>query len=944
MPSIFEEVPTLHLYSGNCRSELLLKVATDQTSPEGSARLVLLATSRDIAQKRARAMELLRQGGHPAKGLRWDDGIFFRERPIEGDVAFVFTGAAGAYAGMGRELPMAFPELASCLKRFGVVGNETAWLFSERDDHDITSAEQIWGSSLLCQLHAAFTREVLGIVPQASIGFCIGETNALFAFDVWGNIPHFRDGVVREGVYDRVLGGDFQLVREIWAKRGLAPAAWETWRITAPEEVVRAALANETDAHLTIVNAPGDMIVAGHAEACKRVLGRVGHEQAKTLGFNMTLHCPEVEAFKPIWRRLHYRSTTSIANVRFYSHATCASYELTSDNVADMLVEQALHTVDFPKLIRQAWDDGVRVFIEHGPQGGCSSSIRRTLKDQEHLAVPLDLRGESSLLQMLRTASELLAVGVLFDVDALNRRLEQLGSTRHELSTAQPISWLTVQPMPVAPWVPPIIDTVYPIHKSAHRIASDNPMPILLERFHQHVKLLSEAHREFVATAERVFQGYLAASNVAMKPADVAPVSPAHGDPRRDDHLIERIRKTPSGPKYSRTQLEALASGKISAVFGTLFQQQDHYAVQVRMPSPPLLLTDRVMGFDALPGVIGTGTIWTETDVTRDAWYLNGEYMPPGVMIESGQAELLLISWMGIDFINQGRRSFRLLSLELMYHGSPACIGETLEFEIAIEGHTTQGDVHLAFCHYDCRIDGKLRLTMRHGQAGFFSTEELRSSAGILWSPEDIEIAPHTRLDPPCLVAPRAYTKNQVDAFSEGRPYDCFGHGWEPTLSQLHPPRIQSGQMRLFDDIVEFDPRGGPWKRGYLRARFKVSPDHWAMKCHFKNDPCMPGTLMTEAGFQLMSFYLAALGYTLDRDGWRFEPVTGELIDIKFRGQVTPSTQEVIYELFVVEVHSGKTPTVFSDFLGTADGLRICHGHHLAMRLVPNGMTNGGGE
>ena len=56
---------------------------------------------------------------------------------------------------------------------------------------------------------------------------------------------------------------------------------------------------------------------------------------------------------------------------------------------------------------------------------------------------------------------------------------------------------------------------------------------------------------------------------------------------------------------------------------------------QVRMPEPPLLLADRVTGLDAEPGSMGKGTIWTETDVTHDAWYMHDGRMPAGIMIES---------------------------------------------------------------------------------------------------------------------------------------------------------------------------------------------------------------------------------------------------------------------------------------------------------------------
>ena len=79
--------------------------------------------------------------------------------------------------------------------------------------------------------------------------------------------------------------------------------------------------------------------------------------------------------------------------------------------------------------------------------------------------------------------------------------------------------------------------------------------------------------------------------------------------------------------------------------------------------------------------------------------------------------------------------------------------------------------------------------------------------------------------------------------------------------------------MRFFDEVTNFDSAGGPWGRGYLRATQAIAPDDWFFEGHFKNDPCMPGTLMFEGCLQMMAFYLAAMGYTLDRDGFRFEPV-----------------------------------------------------------------------
>src|SRR5690606_28746543 len=79
----------------------------------------------------------------------------------------------------------------------------------------------------------------------------------------------------------------------------------------------------------------------------------------------------------------------------------------------------------------------------------------------------------------------------------------------------------------------------------------------------------------------------------------------------------------PRGRTFSRAELEVHASGRISSIFGELFAPQDEHAVQVRMPEPPLLLADRVTGLVGEPGSMGKGTVWTETDVRADAWYLH---------------------------------------------------------------------------------------------------------------------------------------------------------------------------------------------------------------------------------------------------------------------------------------------------------------------------------
>ena len=131
--------------------------------------------------------------------------------------------------------------------------------------------------------------------------------------------------------------------------------------------------------------------------------------------------------------------------------------------------------------------------------------------------------------------------------------------------------------------------------------------------------------------------------------------------------------------------------------------------------------------------------------------------------------------------------------------------------------------------------------------------------------------------------------------------------------------------------------RGGPWGRGYLKARASVPKDTWFYTGHFHNDPCMPGTLMAEAAVQTLEFYAAALGLTIDRDGYIFEPMPGHMTQFVCRGQVIPNADhEVTYEVFIDEIVDGDAPILYASLLARRDGHKVFHCPRFGVRLRPN--------
>ncbi|MFZ5481919.1 MAG: beta-ketoacyl synthase N-terminal-like domain-containing protein [Myxococcota bacterium] len=407
------------------------------------------------------------------------------------------------------------------------------------------------------------------------------------------------------------------------------------------------------------------------------------------------------------------------------------------------------------------------------------------------------------------------------------------------------------------------------------------------------------------------------------------------------------------GPKLSRADLVEISRGPVSKFFGPGFAPQDAYARVVRMPEPPLLLADRVLGIAGEPLKLGKGTIWTETDVSNDAWYLHDGRIPGGVMIEAGQADLLLASWQGIDVNhNRGERIYRLLGCTLRYHGDLPAVGETLKYDIHVDGHAKLGDIRMFFFHYDCRVGDERRLTVRDGQAGFFSDADLADSGGILWDAGTVATSPTPvpadhRGDPIVDLSgplaeplvkdiPSQLSRRQLEAVSEGRLVEGLGPAYDRALTHTHSPRIAGGKMLLLQRIDTLDPDGGPWKRGYLRASWDVKPDDWFFEGHFFNDPCMPGTLMFEGCLQAMQVYLTAMGFTLRRDGWRFQPMKDVDFKLKCRGQVLPTNKQLTYELFVQEVGGGARPYVKAQVLCTIDGLKCFHADPIVLEMVPD--------
>ncbi|HEY1721600.1 MAG TPA: beta-ketoacyl synthase N-terminal-like domain-containing protein [Magnetospirillaceae bacterium] len=974
------DLPDVFVYHGRTLAELHDAVAQDQRAalplPAGP-RLAFVATAAELDSIRRTAVALLfrlRGGATPAAAPE----IEFAEDANPGEVAFVFTGAAAAYRGMGAELLAAAPQLTRGLAT-PQLGRRCGWIYESGRGEGPSAFEQLCGASFLSQIHAEWTLRVLDIAPQAAIGLSSGESNALMALGAWSDFDTMLDEIEHERLYEEHISGTYGAAQTHWAEMGWPGGRWASYAVRAPVAEVEAALKGEDKAYLLIINSPGEVLIGGEAAACRRVIDQLPRADAVPLEEGVICHTPALMPSRDLWYRLHRRETRPLPGVRFYGNAHGEAYAVSSTAVAEALLLQAVRMVDFPQTIRRAWDDGVRIFIEHGPRALCSRWIGETLAGRPHVAIALDAGGGNALRSALKATARLIVAGVPVNLEKMRALLArpQQRETPPAAMQSFPAHWPSFdlsrpaadiateghQIMKPPPALAPVLEPLVLQLNSRPTVPAEMSPAVaraqmIVEMHHamtrEHVAYLAQAngmHRTFLTGRARAGLAVLPSTSDSPVPQPSALVAPLENRapssirqtpkpiPASASSPAVRRPRPPQGPSFDRQQLEHLATECISDLFGPQFAAQDIYPRQARMPQPPLLLADRILGIDAEPLSMGTGTIWSETDVTADAWYVHDGHMPAGVCIEAGQADLLLISWLGIDMHARGDRVYRLLGCDLTYHGGLPAVGDTMHYEIQIDGHAAQGDVRLFFFHSDCFIDGAVRMSVRNGQAGFFSDQELAGADGILWTPENGEHTPDgaARLaHSPQLTERRTFSVGDIDAFVEGRPYDCFGPGFEMAAAHKSSPRIPGGQMRFVHDVIEFDPQGGPWQRGHLRARFLISRWDWFFAPHFKNDPCMPGTLMFEGCMQALAIYLAALGFTIGRDGWRFEPVPDQNYQLRCRGQVTPRSKVLVADIYIDEIVDGPEPMIFADVLGTVDGHKAFHGRRLGLRLVPD--------
>lgn len=936
-------------------AEVLAVVARDGTQ------LVRLL---DVATEMVERGERIPTGGG---GTQDRDRIFYvppAER-VQGGTAFVFPGAGNCFPEMGRELAVHWPEvlraqdqenqfLASqmCAESFwnarpaGEVGT----------DHRAVICGQVTLGTFLSDLATH-----LGLKPEASVGYSLGESTGLFALRAWTARDEMWHRVSRSSLFAQDLTGRPEQLRRVWGVPEGEAVEWQAGLVDRSAAEVRAALEGRRRVYVLIVNTPGECVIGGEASQVREVVAQLGCHWFPLEGVS-TVHCELLRPFEAAYHELHCFETIAPAGVRFYSGGWGRAYQPDRETAAAAIVAQASDCIDFPRVVRAAYDSGVRFFLEMGPGNSCSRMIGQILEGRPHLARSWCASENEPLLGVLRVLGQLLAQGVAVDLDkvygagTLGAKEAELVADRQvqrvRIAVTSPLLFARSQP-PTSPLgrVAPSEIMAVPADAGPRTAVlcglQAGPMEAFEAQFFQGLAAAQtatlEAHQAYLDFSQGLFESLSRTvesqmgliSALAASGADVGVVGPsAAGSP------------VPAGrvpaARLDRAACLEFARGTVAKVLGPEFSRVDTFPTRVRLPDEPLMLVDRILEIEGEARSMTHGRVVTEHDIHAGAWYLDGGRIPTCIAVEAGQADLFLSGYLGIDFQTEGRAVYRLLDAKVCFHRGLPGPGAVIHYDIQIDHFFRQGGTWLFRFHFEATVAGEPLLTMTEGCAGFFSAEELAGGRGVVRTSMDLQPMPGKRpADWQNFVAMEveAYSEAQLEALRAGDLAGCFGPRFAG-LALRRPVTLPSGQMRLVHRIPHLDPVGGRFGLGLIRGEADIHPTDWFLTCHFVDDRVMPGTLMFECCLHTLRVFLLRMGWVVEQDQAVLEPVPGVQSQLKCRGQVLETTRTVTYEVVLKELGYRPEPYVLADALMYADGKPIVEITNMSLRYA--GVTREG--
>ncbi len=406
-------------------------------------KLAIVAQSLDdLRQKLKTAQKSLKESGDI-----WNaSGIYFTEQPLAKDcnLCFLFPGQGSQHPDMLRELAIYFSEVRKSFELADRVLEEqypkflSSYVFPPpcfSKEEELRCQKELTRTNITQPALSAAAMgvfrllEALNVSPNMVAGHSSGEYVALCASGVYEEEDLYRLTEARGRFILEMAGDDTGTMAAVKAGR------------REIEDVIK----SMEQVWVANVNAPTQTIISGRKAGMAEAVRRLENEgmQVRPIPVSCAFHSPVVDPARD--RLAQFISTIDFAEpqVGAFSNTTAGLYPRDPKGMKALLSRHLVSPVEFVSEIEQMYDSGARIFIEAGPRNVLTGLTRKILGERTHLAVAMDKRDRTGLLQLHHVLAQLATHGVPLELDRLYRgrglRLLSLGALVKE-TKSQPLS------------------------------------------------------------------------------------------------------------------------------------------------------------------------------------------------------------------------------------------------------------------------------------------------------------------------------------------------------------------------------------------------------------------------------------------------------------------------------------------------------------------------
>ncbi len=305
-------------------------------------------------------------------------------------IAFVFAGQGAQKPGMGKELYEGFPEAKAVFDAVELKRPGTLSLCFEGEQEDLNLTINTQPCLFAVDLACARALESMGVFAEGAAGFSLGEIPALAYCGLLSEADALELVMTRAAamhqagnqsqgemyavlkLLDTEVEAICKTIKDVW------PVNYNFSRQTVvactaqagPELVEKLTAAGGDCRKLRVSGAFHSPLMAPAAEAVKKKVSQLNFE------------APEIPLYANATAKVYgspaaTKIPASTANPETLAFAYNPESPASSDNPADLIVEQITHPVQWKKTIENMISDGFDTFIEVGAGRALSGLIRK---------------------------------------------------------------------------------------------------------------------------------------------------------------------------------------------------------------------------------------------------------------------------------------------------------------------------------------------------------------------------------------------------------------------------------------------------------------------------------------------------------------------------------------------------------------------------------------